>query len=383
MLVTVNIAMFSLLTRLQQTHPASVEDLRGMSFVELTKHFRGLAVSKGPQFAFDVLRQAALPENTDLHLLGHIIGDELYKQQGAAGIHICTQDFRNACSHSIVVGLYLESGEESLAQIAEICNDAPGGEGAYTMCYHGLGHGILAAVDYDLEHAIGMCEKTATSARAGQEAAECVGGAIMEIISGGDHNRRAWEDATRVYLNHQDPLYPCTASFIPDTSRRMCLFYLTPYLLTEAGADLASPTEDDFSAAFSFCDRLPREDTTGRYACFGGFGKEFIVLVQGRDIRKIEELTDDQLGIVVKWCGLAGDATGVYACIIDALNSLYWGGENDVDVAVRFCGQAPDDMKQQCYRHIVGAVEYYHAKDPEAVAEVCDTYLEELSDACN
>src|SRR3989344_6471857 len=73
-------------------------------FKELSDRFAQLARERGGVYAFEVLKQADLPPNTDLHLLGHIVGDELYKQEGLAGIAHCTQDFRNACSHSIVIG---------------------------------------------------------------------------------------------------------------------------------------------------------------------------------------------------------------------------------------------------------------------------------------
>src|SRR5690606_38758677 len=114
------------------------------SFEDLAQRFEALAQEKGAAHAFEVLRRAEIPPNTDLHLMGHRVGDILYQQEGIGGIKYCTQDFRNACSHSIVVGALTEFGESALPQIREACLDAPGGPGAYTMCYHGLGHGVFA-----------------------------------------------------------------------------------------------------------------------------------------------------------------------------------------------------------------------------------------------
>jgi hypothetical protein len=71
-----------------QNHQASFDDLK--------KFFQTLAKQKGAEYAFNVLRVATLPPNTDMHLLGHVVGDMLYLQQGAKGINICTQEFRNA-----------------------------------------------------------------------------------------------------------------------------------------------------------------------------------------------------------------------------------------------------------------------------------------------
>jgi hypothetical protein len=120
------------------------------TFTELKQYFTKLAETKGGAYAYEVLKQAAVPPQTDMHLLGHVVGDQLYRQQGIEGIKVCTDDFRNACSHSIVVGLLLDKGETILPEIAKTCKEAPGGTGAYTMCYHGLGHGVLAYTNYNL-----------------------------------------------------------------------------------------------------------------------------------------------------------------------------------------------------------------------------------------
>src|SRR3989344_7123689 len=132
---------------------------KNLNFEELKSYFQNLAERKGARHAFEILNTASLPPNTDLHLLGHIVGDVLYKQEGIRGMEVCTNDFRNACSHSIVVGIFFDKGESALSEIAETCRRAPGGSGAYTMSLHGLGHGILAAVDYDMGRAAELCNK--------------------------------------------------------------------------------------------------------------------------------------------------------------------------------------------------------------------------------
>lgn len=154
------------------------------SFNALEKRFQNLAKEKGAKYAFEVLRRAELPPQTDLHLLGHYVGDELYKQEGVDGIRLCTQDFRNACSHSIVIGTLSEFGEGALPRIRDACKEAPGGSGAYTMCFHGLGHGVLAGYGYELEKTVAFCKKTGTEEYNYREYIECFGGAIMELMGG-------------------------------------------------------------------------------------------------------------------------------------------------------------------------------------------------------
>src|SRR3989344_5305710 len=56
------------------------------SFQELSNRFTTLAREKGGAYAFETLKSAPLPPNTDLHLLAHAVGDVLYEQKKIAGI---------------------------------------------------------------------------------------------------------------------------------------------------------------------------------------------------------------------------------------------------------------------------------------------------------
>ncbi len=364
------------------TRQPEITDLTEKNFQDITVFLKEQAKENGAVYAFEVLKVAKLPPNTDLHLLGHVVGDELFKQQGIEGITHCTQDFRNACSHSIVVGLYLREHEAAFPQIARTCSQAPGGSGAYIMCYHGLGHGILAALDYDLSRAVDVCQQTGTPQHNFLESGECAGGAVMEIISGGDHNRSMWEEQSPKYFRNDDPLYPCTADFMPESAKPLCYLYLTPHLLTYVGADLASPGPDDFRKAMPLCDRIPQGDGISRESCFGGFGKEFIVLVKARDIRTLVSLADDEIRTVIEWCRFAGKEEGVRACTRTAVNSLYWGGENDPAIAVRFCGVLSESEQPACFDNLIGAAYFYNAEDRKALEGFCTLLPQSYQQSC-
>ncbi len=339
-----------------------VEELRGknMDFTQLKNYFTALSNKKGAEYAFEVLKLAQIPPNTDLHLLGHVVGDILYKQQGADGIHVCTQDFRNACSHSVVVGLLLDHGTSIIPKVHDACHKAPGGKGAYTMCFHGFGHGVLAYTEYDLHKTVDICKMTGTAPYNNREYIECVGGAIMEMISGGDHDRLQWTAQREKYFSADNPLYPCNADFIPEEAKPQCYDYLTPYLFEVAGADMGRPQPQDFEKAFTYCDLIPESETLNRSACFGGFGKEFTVLAQERDIRRIDQMNDEQLRRVYDWCTLGRSEEAINSCVSTAMGSLYWGGENDRRAAVKFCNLIPAGVQQDvCVRSLIGAVGFY------------------------
>lgn len=334
-----------------------INDLKdkNLSFEQLKTYFTAVADKKGAKYAFDLLKMASLPPNTDLHLLGHVVGDILYKQQGATGIQICTQDFRNACSHSIVVGLFTDKGDYALDEINQACKNAPGGKGAYIMCYHGLGHGVLAFEGYDFEKTIDLCKKTASVEHDGKEYPECVSGAVMEIISGGGHDREIWLKQRPKYLKLSNPFYLCSPPLMPEEAMGRCLDYLTPFLWEAVGADINNPTESDFQKSFALCNQV--EEAVLRNICFGGFGKEFIGLAASRDIRRVDQMSNTQLKKVIDWCNLAPNKGAVNECLGSALSSLYWGGENSYPASIRFCAQVTDSQAQRlCFHNLIGQV---------------------------
>ena len=55
-------------------------------FKELTGYFTQLANDKGAVYAYDVLKVAPISPGIDMHLLGHLVGDILYKQKGVEGM---------------------------------------------------------------------------------------------------------------------------------------------------------------------------------------------------------------------------------------------------------------------------------------------------------
>lgn len=360
-----------------------VKELEGnnMSFRELSNYFTELAETKGAPYSLDVLKVASVPPNIDMHLLGHVVGDLLYRQQGLLGIKVCTHDFRNACSHSIVVGVFLEQGIGALDSIASACRQAPGGKGAYTMCFHGLGHGVLAHTEYDMEKAVELCKLTGTPEYGNREYIECVGGTVMEMMAG-INDKDAWEKQRPNYFKEEDPLAPCSLSFMPKEARPICYTYLTPNLFTSVGAKLGNPEDKNFKEAFPLCNNIPETQKENRDACYGGFGKEFVVLAKARDIRNIENMTSEELKKVYDWCTLADNKEGVISCILSAERSLYWGGENDSGAAIRFCeGITNSDYQSTCFKDLVESVSYYiggasYRKDfcdqvPESFREHC------------
>ncbi len=336
------------------------EQSQSWTFFEASQFFKKLADLKGALYSYEILRRVTLPPGIDFHLLGHIVGDELYKQRGIEGITSCTADFRNACSHAVVIGALFSQGQRVLPSIAEVCKRAPGGRGAYTMCFHGLGHGVLAFFGYEFFQAVDVCKTLGTPAYRNREAVECVGGIVMEMIAG-VHDRSLWQKKAAVFFKEDDPLYPCSDPSLSSEVKSICYSYLTPHLFEVAGGSLANPGPSDFKKAFLFCEKVQNKEN--REECFGGFGKEFVVLAHQRDIRSIEEISDFELKKIYEWCLLASSEDGSMACHRSALSSLYWGGENNNKVPLRFCLLMVEQRySSACIDYLIVAVSIYESE---------------------
>lgn len=337
------------------------------SFKEMSERLTRLADEKGARYALSVLEAAPLPPNMDLHLLGHIAGDALYAQEGIAGMAACTDAFRNACSHSIVIGAFDEFGEAALPTIAAACAKAPGGPGAYTMCFHGLGHGIFAYYGYSFPETIAICKRVGTAERQYREDHECVSGAVMELMGGGGHDKAAWQKSRAQYLSQSDPLAPCNTDAIPPRHKSSCYQYLTPHLFEAAGANLAMPQPRHFRQAFIYCGR--EKDDALRNSCFEGIGKEFPGLTVARDIRALSNPPVQALDTMRAWCAEAPTEEGGNACLRAVVSSLYWGGERTMEPPFSFCSRITEEGAHAlCITTLLEEAQKYALQD---VARIC------------
>jgi len=355
---------------------------KNMDFDQLKLYFQQLARSKGAVYAFEILNKAPIPYGTDMHLLAHSVGDELYKQKGIDGMKYCTDDFRNACSHTIVINLFYEKGEAGLAEISKACKEAPG-EGGYNMCYHGLGHGVFAYAGYELPKTDKLCKEVANNNLTGPEYKECMGGAVMEQISGGDHDKTTWQLQRTINLRSDKPLFPCMTSLVPEPARQTCLVYLTPYLWELAGKNSADVPDEMLIKSSEYCDAISKNDQKNREACFGGFGKEFLAMAKGKDIRHIDQLTDEEMGKIYRWCSLIPYKDGQEACVKYVLGSMYWGGANDKKLVEHFCALAPtEELNNYCFQRLISTIGKGEKQNPEYLKEFCNEIPESLHNQC-
>lgn len=337
------------------------------SFSELSNYLTTLAEKKGAVYALNVLIHGALPPNIDSHLMGHNIARKLYEQRGVGGLAYCTSDLGYACAHAIVIDALFERGMVVFDEINDICARVEG-QGAYAMCFHGFGHGVLAFANYELPQAIELCGKVGTEAYGNYESVECVGGAIMEM-RGGIHDPGLWELNGKKYLDEDHPLDMCLADYMDEKYRYICFVYITPFIFDSIGAaDI--PTFEQYGPAIRICNELA--EPKYREACFGGFAKEFVGFLFGRDIRQIEDITDAQLSEVVAACELSEVEDGIAACVKHAVIDLLSSGEKGIEITGRFCTLVDAQFSDYCVTSYIEIVQEQYALGAAKAAAFCD-----------
>jgi len=361
LLGAIGVVLFLLSMSTSNSHQSFADDLSRLqtvdaNFTAYSNFFTDVAEDEGAVYAYELLRQVHFPPNIDQHLLGHVVGDELYRQEGLAGMQYCTDDFRNACSHTIVIGALLEKGLEVFDEVNDVCHLAPGGSGAYTMCFHGFGHGVLAFTEYDMAKTVELCMRTGTEDYNNQEANECVGGAVMEMKDG-IHDKELWEPMKAKFVDGDNPLSMCQADYMPEGAKERCYSYITPFLFDAAGANDNLPTPDIFPQSMAFCEKEPND--IYKTMCYRGFGKEFVVLSAAYNIQDFINLTDAQLEQNLDWCDLANNKEYALECKKEVLSSLYWGGENDPSISLRYCALWSEAEAAGCYSALFQNVSFY------------------------
>lgn len=96
------------------------------------------------------------------HIAAHTFGEALYDVEGLAGFSVCDNDFSQGCFHQFFgSSVQAEGIDTSLRETKGLCAAQARIEDRRT-CEHGLGHGILGYLGYDLKNltgALSMCKK--------------------------------------------------------------------------------------------------------------------------------------------------------------------------------------------------------------------------------
>lgn len=147
------------------------------------------------------------------HDIAHALGSRLYKEQGLDGITSCDTSFAFGCFHGFTETFIEEQELKNIAQLTSQCRTALAGQ-LSLRCYHGIGHGILSAYEYDLSKALLKCDMIASESI---EKEYCYNGVFMEngIVKVAE-------------ASLTNPHWPCTT--VNKQYQPTCYIYLREYL---------------------------------------------------------------------------------------------------------------------------------------------------------
>ena len=148
----------------------------------LAKYLREITKERGLKMASNVLRELKnhTTEDRYFHQLGHEIGKqaaETYGFNSQLFFECPISEFNAGCQHGFFT-YALNKGSTIKETVESICEQAPAKQTqeTYANCYHGAGHGIMMANDYDLDKAVNDCNQLANPTAQ----IRCLDGAFME-----------------------------------------------------------------------------------------------------------------------------------------------------------------------------------------------------------
>jgi len=262
------------------------------------------------------------------HQLAHALGRRAAVAHGgdASVIRECRPSFGSGCYHGVVEASVRAGGGIDMSALKKVClaagsDDRPGPR---YECAHGLGHGTLGALGYDVGATLRQCDALG----AGLDD-WCHIGVFMEAITTALRTAMPMQHThASAGINHftidpADPYSPCDR--VEDLYASACWLFQGFVILRSDGFDAA--------AALQTCDGAPAHRVE---RCYQSIGHQLTGLFQH----------DDRW--IVDRCAL-GRADRAQHCAAGAalaLTYMDWTGAR----AAHFCANGPSGWKEACYR---------------------------------
>jgi hypothetical protein len=318
------------------------------------------------------------------HAIAHTIGRFVIRHAGhdPAVLSTCRPTFQAGCYHGVMEGYMRAVPSVEADALTRLCADldVPGTAAISPReCAHGLGHGLLERVGYDINLALGACDRFAMDALRG----ECHDGVFMQnVVNGrglpaaGDQPQPvagAHEHQTAAAHEHgaahattlmagesfraDDLAFPCNR--VDPAYQPACWSY-QPVAIARFKLDRGKPTLDG-------CELAPAES---RARCYSGYGKQSTVWT-----------TLDE-AMMIETCSLAPAPHDVdcLAGVVESLVDRSWGPE----LALSFCARVVSSREsaEPCYETLGGRIALLHA-DPRDTERDCALAREpRLVEAC-
>jgi hypothetical protein len=306
------------------------------------------------------------------HAIAHTIGRFVIRHadHDPAVLSTCRPTFQAGCYHGVMEGYMRAVPSVEADALTRLCADleSPGtAEISPRECAHGLGHGLLERVGYDINLALGACDRFAVDALRG----ECHDGVFMQNVVRGRGLPTAGAEAQQVAGAHEhqatgahehgaaemsalmagesfradDLAFPCNRV---DAQYQPACWSYQPVAIARFKLDRGEPTLDG-------CELAPAES---RARCYSGYGKQSTVWTT------LDEAT------MIETCSLAPAPHDVecLAGVVESLVDRSWGPE----LALSFCAQVESTRgsAEPCYETLGGRIALLHA-EPRATEGEC------------
>jgi hypothetical protein len=283
------------------------------------------------------------------HVLGHVVGQELFRAHGVERALLeCSPECNNACHHGVLADVFtsVPNVHDSLEKLRHPDVELLRTEGS-RLCTsrqgcHAVGHVVFATLA-DLANALTLCDSLTTATSSD----DCHRGVFMESFT------NILQETMGNTVHHDsenadDLLFPCNTSAVPDQYKRSCYYLLSmnqAHILKERGIVEFSDGVRDRVAA---CESL--HDERFRRTCVEGIG--WSLYEATNSVQHCERLTP-----------ISRDAClfGLAASYVD------FGGTDDTLLAL--CLQVEhDEARRACFRGLFVTL----SRTRDDVPNLCD-----------
>lgn len=281
----------------------------------------------------------------DTHALAHEVGKATADTFGKniQAFLLCPMEMYNSgCNHGFLEEVISQnlSATEAANKICRNVGTDIDSLKSTSLCFHGIGHGLMMGYDYDLSKALDTCDSLGSFLAS----SNCWQGVFMEGA-----NAQANNTAVTDNFSSSDPYQPCNV--INQKYNEACYMYHPIYLLHFFKGNLRSAVDS--------CSKSP--STKGREHCAFGFGVIFSdtpwLLSQKASI------TDVPLE-AIKRCNLFhGNLRGkcIHGALVSFINTDYPNLEKR---AIHMCNLIGNGLREKCFglaasqiRFLAGAID--------------------------
>ena len=274
----------------------------------------------------EALRKTSHSKNINCHNRAHELGRMAYQVIGSDAFSQCGIACHSGCRHGATEAFFAHKGTANLKESVNLLCEKKLNAFNTHQCFHGIGHGLMAWSDYEIQDALDACDLIEhPSSRA-----SCYTGIFMENIGGSiaiGENKNNESYHTTAYLN-EDPHYPC--NILDDKYKNECYF-----LQTDRMRQLLNNDPDSIGIE---CAKAPLRFQN---SCFASMGRT-ISGMNGQNPKKS-----------VETCKKIPVPSNAEACMHGSLRDHLWD-ETQADGAIDFCQITQNtSFERKCYDTII------------------------------